>query len=161
MSGEPPVWGGGAADGPGWSTLMAWTGLVLGVGAFVFAVAAPLWTRPAGIAWIAGFGALAIWFGAIGWLRLRRGRPHEASEAGADDVATGDADRTGDDPPSPLGAGAGLLGAVLGAATILLMAYAWAAFIAAGAGAEWPMLPAWHPDGVPGDAPPSPGDVTV
>lgn len=135
MSGEPPVWGGGAVDGPGWATLMAWTGLVLGAGALVFAWTAPLWGRPFGIVWIAGFGALAVWFGGVGWLRLRRS--------------------------GPAAAWAGFAGVVLGVLAMALMAYAWTAFLAADAGFDWPMPPAWHPRTGPGDTPVVPGDVSI
>ncbi|WP_164863655.1 hypothetical protein [Agromyces sp. LHK192] len=154
MSGEPPIWGGGAVDGPGWSALMAWTGLVLGVGAVIFAFTAPLWGRPFGLVWIAGFGALAVWFGGVGWLRLRRrGGTAQRDHDGPHDGEASDAG-------SPLGAGAGLAGAVLGAVAIALMAYAWAAFVAADAGVEWPMPPAWHPQ--PGEGPLTPpGDVSI
>jgi hypothetical protein len=72
-SGEPPVWGGGAVDGPGWSALMAWTGLVLGTVALLFAFAAPLGSQPSGIVWVALFGAIAVWFGFAGTRQLRGG----------------------------------------------------------------------------------------
>ncbi|WP_350348844.1 hypothetical protein ABIQ69_02595 [Agromyces sp. G08B096] len=149
MSGEPPVWGGGAAVGPGWSALMAWTGLVLGVGAIAFGLLAPLWSRPFGIVWIAGFGALAVWFGLAGHLRLRA----DAADADTDsERVSGEVSDPGRRSPR-IGSIAGLAGAVLGAVAIALMAYAWLAFLAADTGAEWPMPPAWHPEPLPADRP--------
>lgn len=117
MSGEPPVWGGGAVDGPGWSALMAWTGLVLGAAALLFAFAAPLGSQPGGIVWVAAFGAIAIWFGLLGGRRLRQG-----------------------DGARRLSAIAGLIGAGLGALTIVVMAYAWLALMLGG----WPVPSAWE-----------------
>lgn len=117
MSGEPPVWGGGAVDGPGWSALMAWAGLALGAAALVFAFAAPLGTQPAGIVWVATFGALAIWFGAAGGRRRR-----------------------GDAEPRRVSSIAGLIGAALGALTLVVMAYAWLALVLDGL----PVPPAWE-----------------
>ena len=55
------------STGPGWSGLLAFTGLVLGTGALLFALFAPIGARgPAGIVWIAMFGALAIGTGVPG-----------------------------------------------------------------------------------------------
>ncbi|QAY72971.1 hypothetical protein ET445_06050 [Agromyces protaetiae] len=151
MSGEPPVWGGGALDeGPLWSGLMAWTGLVLGIGAIALAVFAPLGASPAGIAWVAGFGVLAIWFGWAGRLGLRR-RAAEASAAS--DASPGlDATRR-----APLGAAAGLVGAVLGVIVVVLMFYAWIAVTAADGGVQLPILPAWQPS----VEAPTPGEVAA
>lgn len=126
MSGEPPVWGGGAVDGPGWSALMAWAGLALGTAALLFAVAAPLGSQPSGIVWVAAFGAIAVWLGVAGGRRLRT-----------------------DDGAWRFSAVAGLIGAALGALTIAVMAYAWLALMIEG----WPMLPAWD---LPADAPVTP-----
>ena len=118
--GEPPVWGGDAVDGPGWSGLLAFTGLVLGAGALLFALFAPIGSRgPAGIAWIAMFGALAIGVGVPGATRHRRlggGR---------------------------LGVQIGWLGAILGAIAMLLMIYAFVAVLLMG-GDGLPVLPAWE-----------------
>lgn len=123
MSGEPPVWGGGAVDGPGWSALMAWAGLALGTAALIFAFAAPLGSQPSGIVWVAVFGAIAVWLGLAGGRQLR----HE-------------------DGAWRFSAVAGLVGAALGSLTIAVMAYAWLALMVGG----WPVLPAWD---LPGDAP--------
>jgi hypothetical protein len=120
MSGEPPVWGDGAVDGPGWSALMAWTGLALGVAALLFAFAAPLGSQPAGIVWVATFGAIAIWFGVAGGRRLRGSR------------GTGTGWR--------VSSVAGLVGAGLGALTLLVMGYAWLALMLGGL----PVPPAWE-----------------
>lgn len=126
MSGEPPVWGGGAVDGPAWSALMSWAGLALGAAALVFAFAAPLGSQPGGIVWVAAFGAIAIWFGVAGGRRLR-----------------------GADGSWRVSAIAGLLGAGLGTLTLLVMVYAWLALMIGG----WPVPPAWE---LPADTPIAP-----
>jgi hypothetical protein len=126
MSGEPPVWGGGAVDGPGWSALMAWTGLALGAAALLFGFAAPLGSQPGGIVWVAAFGAIAIWFGLAGGRRFR------GQEGGARWSAV-----------------AGLVGAALGALTLAVMLYAWLALVIGG----WPVPPAWE---LPLDVPVAP-----
>ncbi|MDR5698570.1 hypothetical protein [Agromyces aerolatus] len=129
-SGEPPVWGGGAVDGPGWSALMAWTGLVLGAVALLFAFAAPLGSQPSGIVWVAVFGAIAVWFGLFGNRQLRN------AEGG-----------------HRLSAIVGLIGALLGILTLAVMAYAWLALMLGG----WPVPSAWE---LPVEAPALPGTST-
>ncbi len=131
--GQPPVWGGDAIDGPGWSGLLAFTGLILGTGALLFALFAPIGARgPAGIVWIAMFGALAIGAGVPGAARHRRlggGR---------------------------LGEMVGWIGAAFGAIAMLLMIYAYFAVLLMG-GDGLPVLPAWEAP----TAPPSDDVVTA
>lgn len=129
-SGEPPVWGGGAVDGPGWSALMAWTGLVLGAASLLFAFAAPLGSQPSGIVWVAVFGAIAVWFGLVGNRQLRHG-----------------------DGARRFSAIAGLIGAALGVLTLAVMVYAWLALMVGG----WPVPSTWE---LPIEAPIMPGTPT-
>ena len=117
--GEPPVWGGDAVDGPGWSGLLAYTGLVLGAGALLFALFAPIGAvSPTGILWITMFGALAISTGVVGATRHRR-------------LGGGS-----------LGVAVGWIGAGLGAIAMLLMIYAYFAVLLMG-GDGLPVLPSW------------------
>ena len=131
--GQPPVWGGDAIDGPSWSGLLAYTGLVLGTGALLFALFAPIGTvSPAGILWITMFGALAISTGVVGATRHRRlggGR---------------------------LGVAVGWIGAGLGAIAMLLMIYAYFAVLLMG-GDGLPVLPSWEAP----TAPPSDDVITA
>lgn len=51
---------------------LAWTSLVVGVAALVIGLTAPLAPDPARVAWIAGFGAIAVWAGGMAIPRYRR-----------------------------------------------------------------------------------------
>ena len=131
--GQPPVWGGDAVDGPGWSGLLAYTGLVLGTGALVFALFAPIGAvSPTGILWITMFGALAISTGVVGATRHRR-------------LGGGS-----------LGVAVGWIGAGLGAIAMLLMIYAYFAVLLMG-GDGLPVLPSWEAP----TAPPSDDVITA
>ena len=63
MSEPVRPWWGGDDDlgGIGFARFFAWTGLLLGVGAVVLAVAAPLQGDALRTVWITGFGAIAMW----------------------------------------------------------------------------------------------------
>ncbi|MFE6965453.1 hypothetical protein ACFVAJ_10080 [Agromyces sp. NPDC057679] len=74
MSDPTRPWWTGEDDigGLGFARFFAWTGLVLGAGALVIALFAPLEGQALRTVWIAGFGCAAIWVAAMAIPRYRR-----------------------------------------------------------------------------------------
>ena len=103
--------------GIGFARFFAWTGLLLGAGAVVLAVAAPLEGDALRTVWITGFGAVAIW---VAYLAVPRYR-----SAGL---------RVSFAVPAAMG---------LGGLAIVIMIYAFAAIALASAGIDIPAPAHW------------------
>lgn len=71
-SGRPWWTGEDSVGGIGFARFFAWTGMLLGVGALVIAVFAPLEGQALRCVWIVGFGCAAIWVAAMAMPRYRR-----------------------------------------------------------------------------------------
>lgn len=127
MSDPVRPWWGGDDDigGIGFARFFAWTGLLLGVGAIVLAVAAPLQGDALRTVWITGFAAVAMWVAFMAVPRYRN--------AGV---------RVSLAVPATM---------VLGGLTIAIMIYAFAAIAFAAGGimlpapAHWVEVPAGPP----------------
>lgn len=74
MSDPTRPWWTGEDDlgGLGFARFFAWTGLLLGAGALVIALFAPLEGQALRTVWIVGFGCAAIWVAAMAVPRYRR-----------------------------------------------------------------------------------------
>lgn len=70
---DRPWWtGDDDIGGLGFARFFAWTGLLLGAGALVIALFAPLEGQALRCVWIVGFGCAAIWVAAMAMPRYRR-----------------------------------------------------------------------------------------
>ena len=103
--------------GLGFGRFFAWSGVVLGAGAVVLAVAAPLQGDPLRTVWITGFGAAATW---IAYLAVPRYRAAGVRLSFAVPAAMG-----------------------LGALAIAIMIYAFAAIALASVGVDIPAPAHW------------------
>jgi hypothetical protein len=121
MSEPTQPWWTGDDDigGIGFARLFAYGGLVLGLGSFALAIAAPLQGDALRTVWVTGFGAAAMWVAFMAVPRYRR--------AGV---------RVSWAVPAAM---------VLGVLTIAIMVYAFVVIAAASAGVELPAPSHWLP----------------
>ena len=119
MSEPTQPWWTGDDDvgGIGFARLFAYTGLFLGLGSLVLAIAAPLQGDALRTVWITGFGAVAMWVAFMAVPRYRR------AGVGVSWAV-----------PTTM---------VLGVLTIAIMVYAFVVIVAASAGVELPAPSYW------------------
>lgn len=115
--GQRPIRGGGHIEGLVWARLLAWCGIAFGATSLAFAILMPISGDPARLVWVAGFGAVGVWFALMAAPRYRATRGRS---------------------PVTVGIGVGL-----GIAAMAVAAYAFLVVVAANQGTRLPAPAHW------------------